>query len=226
MKHINKTILALFLSLMLVLLAACALTPPAAEGSSDVSALPQFDENTASFPTAGYSLQFPDVFANYASEGVFSYSEAQSGCEADGTAYYHKLYADFMPFESLDIINDMEQNADELTEMQKDAYIKEIYASLKNLFVITVYDKKTLNAALAGGKDISEVTGCANNRLIGEQEGLVYYFSTPDRNLSGLKEDSKQAYEALYDTIPDVVEGITFFPPDRPGDEGAADVGS
>lgn len=213
MKLLKRCVRLILPAVIAVIFTACALLPPSAHTSSVASALHQYDENTASFPAAGYSLQFTKAFSDYASEGVFSYSEAQNGNEQNGTPFVHKMYADFMPYESLDIISEMEQNADSLTKEQKDENLKKIYASLKNVFIITVYQKNVLDEALAGGKELSEVTGCADNRLVGEQEGLVYYFSVSNTPSDGLSAESQKAYEALQDGIPDIVQGVTLFKP-------------
>lgn len=215
MKLLKKAMCLILPAVIAVGFSACSLMPTSAQTSSATSALPEYDKNAASFPSEGYSLKFIKVFSDYASEGVFSYSEAQNGKEQNGTPYVHKLYADFMPYESLEIINEMEQNADALTKEQKDESLKKIYASLKNVFFITVYNKETLGAALAGGKDISETTGCADNRLVGEQEGLVYYFSVSKASINELSAESQKAYKALQDGIPDIVQGVTLFKPEK-----------
>ncbi|SDM52832.1 hypothetical protein [Acetanaerobacterium elongatum] len=215
MKLLKRAMRLILPPVIAIVLSACSLLPSLAQNSSAASALPEHDKNAVSFPAAGYSLRFTKVFSDYASEGVFSYSEAQNGKEQNGTPYVHKLYADFMPYETLEIINEMEQNADALTKEQKDENLKKIYASLKNVFFVTVYNKETLQAALAGGKDISEVTGCTDNRLVGEQEGLVYYFSVTNAPLDELSAQSQKAYKALQDGIPDILQGVTLFKPQK-----------
>ncbi len=160
------------------------------------------------FLDGGYSLVFPTSYSEYAAQGVFATSETKHGEEADGTPYFHKLYADFMPFEMLEDIEELSQAKGEMEAAEYTARINEIYTSIRAVFVITAYEKTAV-----AGKEISDVTGFQENTLLGEREGLVYYQSKPPRSEDGLSEQSLTVYRTLYDGVKDVVETIALFEP-------------
>lgn len=151
-----------------------------------------------------YTLRFPAKYSQYAQSGVFATSETENGQEADGTPYVHKLYADFMPYESLDLIQELELMGDEMPEQEYDEKLTAVYDSLRAVFVITVYDKRQLG----DGVDIPSVTGFANNILLGEWGDYLCYASTPTRDETGMEKESLTAYRDICGGIQEIFDSI------------------
>lgn len=151
-----------------------------------------------------YTLRFPELYSQYAQRGVFATSETENGQEQDTTPYVHKLYADFMPFESLDQIQALELADDEMSEQQYNEQLTAIYDSLRVVFVVTVYDK----SKIPSDADLSLITGFANNTLLGEWGDYLCYASTPVRDESDMSEQSLNAYRALCGGIQEIFDSI------------------
>lgn len=151
-----------------------------------------------------YRVRFSQMYSDYASRGVFATSETENGQEEDGTPYVHKLYADFMPYESLDLIQELEIEDDELDQVARAEKLEAVYASLRAVFVITVYEK----AQVPDQTDLAAHTGFAENTLLGDWDGYLCVASTPDRDESGLQQESLDVYRALCEGVPGIFDSV------------------
>ena len=151
-----------------------------------------------------YTLRFPALYSQYAQRGVFATSETENGQEQDTTPYVHKLYADFMPYESLDQIQELELTGDEMSEQQYNEQLAAVYDSLRVVFVVTVYKK----SEIPSDADLSLITGFANNTLLDEWGDYLCYASTPVRDESDMSEQSLAAYRELCGGIQDIFDSM------------------
>ncbi len=151
-----------------------------------------------------YSLEFPASYSQYASRGVFAASETENGQEQDGTPYIHKLYADFMPYESLELIQELELMGEEMDEQVYNEQLTDVYDSLRVVFVVTLYQKQQI----AEGADLSAITGFESNTLLAEWGEYVCYASTPAWDESGMQGQSLNAYRELYDGMQKVFDSL------------------
>ncbi|QZY55199.1 TlpA family protein disulfide reductase [Crassaminicella profunda] len=122
-----------------------------------------------------------------------------------GELFYGGLQIFFVPNEALNQIKDITKDGKQPTEKEMQAF----FDAEKPLIHFNIYKKE-----LIGKKSIESLSNLKNNILLGEQEGLVYYLSYPNKEeMKSLSPESKKIYDSLYEEIGKLKASVKLFKP-------------
>lgn len=85
----------------------------------------------------------------------------------------------------------------------------EIFSHVRNIFAISVFKKNVTPK----NDEVAKLTTLKNNVKINEKSGYTFYFSYEDFDDSGLSEEDKKEYKALYDDMKNIQKSITTYKP-------------
>ncbi|MCT4618414.1 MAG: TlpA family protein disulfide reductase [Marinisporobacter sp.] len=119
--------------------------------------------------------------------------------------FYGGLQIFFVPNEALEKIKSITKNGQKPSDKEMQAF----FDTEKPLIHFNIYKKE-----LIGEKSIESLSNLKNNILLGEQEGLVYYLSYPNKDeMRSLSPESKKIYDSLYAEIGKLKSSVKLFKP-------------
>ena len=88
------------------------------------------------------------------------------------------------------------------------------------LFNIEYYDAVKWDGWIKAGHTADELTGTPNSEEIGRKDGMVYVYSRPESDETGMDSETKKTYERILNMLPTIRNSITLLT------RGAANTGS
>lgn len=89
-----------------------------------------------------------------------------------------------------------------------------------NLFSIQYYDEAKWDGWMNAGHTADDITGSANSEEIGRKDNMVYVYSCPEPDETGMDSSTKEAYQRILNMLPTIRASITLIT------RGAANTGS
>ncbi|HHY90938.1 MAG TPA: redoxin domain-containing protein [Clostridiales bacterium] len=196
-----KKLSALLIGMILLTAVSCANKKTQQEEATILNESVTEDENLFSADILGFRFIVPQKWKN--SQNIDSVFWEPS---ADTTEpFFGGTEFSFFSDETLEKLNKFMNSGKEPAENTYQEIINErnpllsIYIFRKNLFEEDF---------------IAAFTNLSNNEKLGEQDGLVYYLSYPNKkDIQGLSETSQEIYDELYHEIENLKKTIQLFPP-------------
>ncbi len=198
---LKRLLSTLLISMILLIAISCTDKEAQQEGAAALKESTLEDENLFSADILGFRFTIPQRWKN--SQNIDSVFWEPISDETE--PFFGGTEFSFFSSETLDKLNEFMNSGKDPAE---DVY-REIIDERKPLLSIYIFRKNLLDE-----DSIPTLTNLSNNERLGEQDGLVYYLSYPNKkDIQGLSEASQEIYDELYHEIENLRKTVQLFPP-------------
>ncbi|MBU5438846.1 TlpA family protein disulfide reductase [Tissierella sp. MSJ-40] len=165
------------------------------------------EQGYRAYKDMGLKFKMSDVWKEYDDNLVVD----RLGDEEDESnpIYTGRNYG-FISNELIEKYYDVIDNVENKEERNKK--IDEIFSQVKNIFSIAVFRKDKLPAE----DKIAELTKMDHNEKISTISEYVFYFCRNDYDDTGLSEEAKKGYKAMFDDVENIKSSLTVYKPMTP----------
>ncbi|KDR95762.1 Thiol-disulfide isomerase or thioredoxin [Peptoclostridium litorale DSM 5388] len=209
-------IYALLLVLALAVSATgCSKKDEKAAGETNMESSQENAEDLIKVDELGIQFEFPQSWQNSENLNPMLLGPVDEPSDP----IYGRITYDFISSEKM---KEIEEKGDSFeTQEEAEGFWKDVFSTQKKIADIVILHKDRID----GMEDVGKYTQLKNNEIIGENSGLVYYFSYNEPDTKGLSEESKRLYSKLYGDRKKVKDSVGIFKPHSPEDK-LAEVGS